>query len=186
MSSSAPFDSSFEAFREQSNSRQGFRLTERFCDVSQFLFRMRVQLRFGRLSRAPLKMLRLEIKPEIVECDFLSRAGDPWDVDLPKRLAEKHLTLQVFRDAIDLRSVLFFSLPNVETARLRIYREAEPGVRELIMVGDVHRNDHSARWVHSLAMRARVLGFRFQLVEDTLKSMKDDNCPIYPQRELEF
>src|SRR5579863_6401628 len=107
MSSSSHVDSSFEAFREQAKPKKGMRLTERFCEVSHFLFRLRVQLQYGNLSRAPLKLLRLHVLPEMVECDCLARAGDKWDSDLPGDVARKHLTLQALRDAIDLRGLLY-------------------------------------------------------------------------------
>lgn len=185
MSSSEPFDSSFEAFREQAKAKQGLRLMERFCDISHFLLRVRVLLQFGSLSRAPLRLLRLQILPELVECDSLARAGDPWDVDVQERIARRHVTLQVFHDAIDLRALLFLAMPEAEVARFRIYRESEPGKRELIMMGHAQRNDQSARGVHSLAMRAKVLGFRFRMEDETLKAIPEENvsspAPKHPE-----
>jgi hypothetical protein len=178
MSSSAPFDSSFEAFREQSKNNRGLRLTERFCDVSHFLLRLRVQLQYGRLSRAPIQLLRLQLAEEVVECDLLARAGDPWDADLPDRVARRHVTLQTLRDAIDLRALLFRSVPEAKDAYFRIYRKDEQGSRELVVAGNIHRNDQSARGVHSLAVRARALGFRFRIENDRLYPITDDGFSL--------
>jgi len=35
-------------------------MIKQFCDISTTAFRLRMQLRFGRLSQAPLRILRLE------------------------------------------------------------------------------------------------------------------------------
>jgi hypothetical protein len=178
MPSSAPFDSSFEAFREQSKQNNGLRLTERFCDVSHFLLRLRVQLQYGRLSRAPLKLLRLQLTGDFVECDLLARAGDPWDTDLTERLAKRHVTLQTLRDAIDLRALLFRSVPEARGAYCRIYRNGEGGACELVMAGNIHRNDQSARGIHSLSVRARALGFRFRMDNDRLYPISDEGFSL--------
>jgi hypothetical protein len=175
MSLNAPFDYSLDAFRKWRKSKRGFPLTEKLCDIRCFLLRTRVQLRFGRLSRAPLKMIRLEISPEAVECDYLARASDPWDIGLPRRVTQRHFSLQVLRDAIDIRALLFLAIPDIDDARLRIYREAEPGLRELIVSGATHRNDHGSLGLHSLAMRAKVLGFRFRMEDDFLCKLSDEH-----------
>lgn len=186
MSSSAQFDSSFEAFREQAKPKEGMRLTERFCDVSQFLFRLRVQMQYGQLSRAPLKLLRLEILPDMCVCDCMARAGDRWDDDLPDRMARRHVTLQALRDAIDLRALLYRAMPDAMSAHIRIFRDGDFGRRELIMVGNTHRNDQSAREVHSLTMRAKVLGFRFRVEDDSLRTISDDEYPVGGDKVVEL
>lgn len=145
------------------------RLAEQLCNVSHFLRGLSVRMRFGELSRAPLRLLRLNILGEIVKCDWLARSPDPWDSDLSKRIQERHSSLQTLRDAIDVRALLFDTLPHVETADFRVYRESASYTREMIITGCAQRNDNSSRCVHSLVMRAKVLGFRFHLQEDTLR-----------------
>jgi hypothetical protein len=115
----------------------------------------------------------MEIHPDRVEFDCLARAGDPWDRDIAERLARRHLTLQVMHDAIDLRTILFQTMPSVDAARIRIFRDSEDNERELILFGHTHRNDHSARGVHSLAMRARILGFHFRVENEFLKAIAE-------------
>jgi len=149
-------------------------LAEQFCNVSQFLRRLRVQLRFGELTRAPLHLLRLNILGEIAKCDWLARTPDPWDADVSKSLRDRHASLQALKDAINVRALLFETMPHIETADLRIYRETPSFEREMIITGCVQRNDHSARNIHSLAMRAKILGFRFNLVDDVLRAIPTD------------
>jgi len=145
-------------------------LAEQFCNVSQFLRKLRVQMRFGELTRAPLHLLRLNILGEIAKCDWLARTPDHWDADFSQSVRARHATLQALKDAIDVRALLFEAMPHVETADLRVYRETPKFDREMIITGCVQRNDHSARNVHSLAMRAKVLGFRFNLDGDALSA----------------
>jgi len=150
-------------------------LAEQFCNVSQFLRGLRVQMRFGELTRAPLQLLRLNLLGYIVKCDWLARSPDPWDADVSQSIRERHLSLQALRDAIDVRSLLFETLPHVETADLRVFRETSDFTRDLIITGCVQRNDHSSRSIHSLAMRAKVLGFRFYLDGDVLSRIPSED-----------
>lgn len=144
------------------------RLAEQLCDVSRFFRDLRIRMRYGELSRAPLRLLRFNLLGEDVKCDWLARVPDPWDADLSEHVRERHLSLQTLRDAIDVRGLLFDVLRDVATADLRVYRQTPGFARELIITGCVQRNDHSSRSIHSLAMRAKILGFRFYLEGDTL------------------
>lgn len=161
-------DFPFDGYRQRWESGSGMRLTEQICNASQFLCRFRVQLRYGELTRAPLKLLRLAVLEESLECDWLARPQDPWDVDLPPRMGLRHASLQTLRDAIDVRSLVFRSFSALDAAHFRVYRDTADEKREMIVTGCVQRNDHSSRRLHSLSMRARVLGFRFHLEDDIL------------------
>jgi hypothetical protein len=167
-----------EDYRQRWESGSGLRLTEQICNVSQFLCRFRVQLRYGELTRSPLKLLRLALVGDRVECDWLARAQDPWDVDLPPRMGPRHASLQTLRDAIDVRSLLFRSFSTLESAYFRIYRGSSDNKQEMIVTGCVQRNDNSSRRLHSLAMRARVLGFRFHLEDDMLSELPKGGSPF--------
>jgi hypothetical protein len=146
-------------------------LAEQFCNVSHFLHGLRVQMRFGKLSRAPLRLLGLNILGDVVKCDWLARPLDPWDADMSQGIRERHASLQTLRDAIDVRALLFHTLPHVETADFRVYRESSSHAEEMIITGCTQRNDNTSRNVHSLVMRAKVLGFRFCLEGDTLRKL---------------
>lgn len=129
------------------------------------------RMRFGELSREPLRLLRLEWKRDSVECDWQMRPPDKWDSDLPAYLAEKHQTLQALRDAMGLRNIIFASFPAVDCAELRMFREEAGGQPELMMTGTMRRCDEALPRVESVAMQAMLCGFHFCLVEGVLKSM---------------
>lgn len=65
VSASPCFDSSAD------NWRPGRRptLTEQFSNDGNFLRGMRVRMRFGELSRATVRLLRLHMIGEVVKCD---------------------------------------------------------------------------------------------------------------------
>ena len=54
-------------------------MINQLCDIRNVITRLRVQLRFGRLSRAPLRLLRLAWRGGHVDCDWIARAHDKWD-----------------------------------------------------------------------------------------------------------
>ncbi len=169
-------NSSFEAYKRDWDSQHGLGLVEQICNASHLLLRLRMQLRYGELSRAPLTLLRLQLIGDTLECDWLARQPDPWDSDLPKHIRMRHASLQTLRDAIDVRSVLFRTFPVIDSAYLRIYRAGQSGKREMIVTGCAQRNDNSSRWVHSLVVRARNLGFRFRLEDEMLSTMPEAEC----------
>ncbi len=61
-------------------SKDGSGLTHQISGVSRFLRDLRIQLRFGTLSRAPLRLIRFEITETSAECDWIARDPDRWDV----------------------------------------------------------------------------------------------------------
>jgi len=152
-----------DTFTENWTLEGGAGLFKHLFKASQFVRGLRVQMRFGELSRAPLRLVRLQMHDAVVECDWLVRSPDPWDADLPRGVQQRHASLQTLRDAIDVRALLFYLMPQMETVYLRAYRESADFTRELIVEGCAQRNDHAARNVHSLVMRARILGFSFDL-----------------------
>ena len=84
------------------------------------------------------------------------------------------------RSKMRLISAPFFLRPclRMKTAELRVYRQTSTFARDLIITGCVQRNDHSARSIHSLAMRAKVLGFRFYLEDEVLSKISTENSTI--------
>lgn len=147
------------------------RLTHQFCRVSRFVREFKTQLRFGRLSRSPLHLERFLIKDATAECDCVARNPDPWDVDLAREIGRRHAALQALRDAIDVRALLFASMPELSSARVRFYRASYNQFRELVIVGNLRSQDSSHRSVHSLAMRAKLIGLRFELDNGFLRRL---------------
>jgi len=168
--------SAFDSYEDDWRRDRRANLTEQIYDAGNYLRGMRVRMRFGELSRAPVKLLRLHIVGEVVKCDWLARVPDAWDADLAPEYGERHASLQALRDAIDVRALLFMALPYVETADFRVYREGANHAREMIITGCTQRNDNASRSVHSLAMRAKILGFRFQLEEDVLRKIPNEDA----------
>lgn len=129
--------------------------------------------RFDDLSRVPLQLLRLEWRKDWVECDWLMRSPDPWDEQLPERLAQERETQQALRDGLSLRNLVFESFPCMERAELRMFRKMADPLQELklMMTGSLRRADEVLPRVASIAMQAKLCGFRFTLEEGVLESM---------------
>jgi hypothetical protein len=160
--------SPFDPERENWWSKQTSRLAKQLCNASLFLRGMRLQLRHGDLTRAPLHLLRFQLQDRVAECDWLARPSDIWDRDLRPEIGQRHASLQALKDAIDIRGLLFTMIPDLETAYLRIYRESTVHGLEMIISGQVQRHVSSFRSVHSIAMRAKLMGFRFALENEIL------------------
>ena len=169
--SSAP--SPFDPESENWGSKETSGLAKHLCDVSQFAQQLRVRMRFGELSRAPLELARFQMRESVAECDWFARVPDPWDESLPAAIGQRHASLQALKDAVDVRSLLFYLLPKVDAAYLRIYRQKFSVAPDLVIAGHVQRTAPAFRSVHSIAMRAKLLGFRFSLQNDVLGAMKE-------------
>lgn len=143
-------------------------MIEQLCDIRDAITRLRVRLRFGSLSRAPLRLLRLEWRGDHVDCDWIARLHDQWDVDLSRRLSDGNAALQALEDAIIVRDLLFYSLHGIASARFRVYRQVADEPLELIITGMVTKPE-PARWnVRSSVMQAKLCGFRFRLDDGKL------------------
>lgn len=143
-----------------------------FWEVADFVRRLRREMRFGELSRAPLRLLRLELSGESLACDWLARHGDIWDQSLKPHQREHNESEQALRDAVRVRDLVLDSLPQVEIATLRAFRSLsarEPP--ELIIAGSMRRDDPGMHQRASLVMQAKLSGFRFYLREGRLESM---------------
>jgi len=143
-----------------------------FHEAMDFLASTSRRLRFGRLSREPLRLLRLEWKESTVECDWLMRPPDPWDKFLSTELSDKHVSIQALRDALLLREMVFKAFPRTENAELRMFRQRIDGDVEILLSGSVSRSDQVLQRVPSVAMRARMAGFRFSMAQGVLESIQ--------------
>ena len=143
-----------------------------FHEAMDFLGSASRRLRFGKFSREPLKLLRLEWKELTVECDWLMRPADAWDKFLGTKIADKHVSIQALRDALLLRESVFKAFPRTEHAELRMFRQNPDGSLEVMLTGSVSRSDQVLQRVPSVAMRARMAGFRFSMAQGVLESMQ--------------
>lgn len=140
--------------------------------IGYFIRAQRIHLRFGDLSRAPLRLLRLEVRDSAAECAWVSRPADEWDRDIPRQVSDVNISTQALQDALVVRDLLFFTLPGVDTASLRVYRESLGGERELIITGTVSRQAQPSRYVASVAMRAKLAGLQFWLEDGILETLR--------------
>lgn len=133
-------------------------------EIADFVRGLRREMRFGELSRAPLRLLRVELRGQEAECDWMARPPDVWDAGLQQPIRDHNESLQALADAIAVRDLLFDALPHLDMAVLRAFRPSaarEPP--ELIIAGSVHRDDPEVYERASLVMRAKLSGFRFCL-----------------------
>ena len=140
--------------------------------VAEFVRRLRAQMRFGELSRAPLQLIRLQVWRETAECDWIARSADAWDTALPRGERERRASFQALQDAVAIREMLFSVLPDVQSAELRSFRQSAREPPELVIFGSVTREGAMVHKVTSPVMRAKLYGFRFFLDEGVLKRME--------------
>src|SRR6202171_308346 len=112
-------------------------LVGQLSEIGYFIRARRIQMRFGELSRAPLRLLRLELRGAAAECDWVWRPADDWAGDIPRDVSDANVSTQALQDAIAVRDLLFCALPGVGTALLRVFRESISGELELIISGTV-------------------------------------------------
>lgn len=136
---------------------------------------MQSRMKFGQLSRAPVRFSRLEWKFEEAECHWIARDADPWDADLPEDIRERHASLQALKDAIVIRDILFAAVPAVLRATLRAYRLSARRPAQMIITGCVSRDGEPGTNVASLAMRAKLLGFRFSMEDGVLEPLRSED-----------
>jgi hypothetical protein len=147
-------------------------------DVADFVRGIRIRLRFGGLSRSPLRLLRVHWQGESIQCDWLARSPDAWDSDLNPQVREGNASLQALEDAMAVRGLLLSTFPEVEDAELRVFRQPPGRATELIIRGTVRRDTEPHGEVASLAMRAKLSGLQFSLEDGILKALQEDTVAL--------
>ncbi len=142
-------------------------------EVADFVRAMRREMRFGEISRAPLKLLRVELRndSDTVECDWIARTPDIWDSSLRGPARDRNESLQTLLDAIAVRNLVFDALPKIDCAVLRAFRRTAHEPREMILLGTVSREMPEVHRVSSLVMRAKLYGFCFNLEDGVLRPL---------------
>jgi len=154
--------------------------------ISNFIRTFRAKTRFGRRSREPLHLLRLEWEFESVVCEWVARRHDSFDEGLPSEVGERNESAQALEDALVVRDLLFARLPGISTAHLRVYRRSASDSLDLVIAGTLARNDPIPDKTISLAMRAKLIGLRFVLDDGILLSLAEEvfgDIPIRLGRE---
>ena len=145
-------------------------------ELADLLRSLRRRLRFGDLSREPIKFLRLELRGDHAECEWIARSADRWDAHFPPSVGERNASLQALEDCLAVRNLLFGAMPEVSSAVFRVYRQVESEHAELIITGTVTREDQAAINVCSLAMRAKLCGLQFWLSDGVLGRFPSEEC----------
>ncbi|MGH9681812.1 MAG: hypothetical protein ACRD4Y_17835 [Candidatus Acidiferrales bacterium] len=140
-------------------------------DIADFVRNLRRRLRFGELSRAPLRLLRFELCNDAIECDWMARPADEWDFDLARKVREARESQQALEDAIAVRNLLFDAFPKIDGAVLRGFRQPAREPPEMIVLGTVSREVPELDRVASLVMRAKLYGFCFSLDDGILRRL---------------
>jgi hypothetical protein len=154
------------------------KMVRQILAIGNFVRHFPLRARFGDLSRAPLSLLRFQVTGGDVECDWLARPADAWDADLRSSVTASNVSTQALKDAIEVRSLIFRLLPNVESASIRVYRAALGGSQELVITGNVNKEQHAPSSVRSLAMRAKLFGLRFWLDEGVLEPLECEEYAV--------
>ncbi len=140
------------------------------CEVAEFFWKLRTRMRFGKLSRAPLQLLRFELRTEGAECEWIARGPDPWDADVATEVRDRNTALQALLDAIALREMIFTVIPGIDSAKFKVYRQGK--VPELIITGSVSRDDDAPPRISSLVMRAKLYGLHFSIEDGVLEPLQ--------------
>jgi hypothetical protein len=141
-------------------------------EVADFVRALRRQMRFGEISRAPLKFLRIEVREDTLECDWAARPPDPWDSSLRRAGRDRNESQQILLDALALRDLVFATFPKIACAVLRAFRLPAREPPELILLGTVSREMPEVHRVSSLVMRAKLYGFCFVLEDGLLRPLQ--------------
>ncbi len=129
-------------------------------------------MRFGEISRAPLTLLRLELRSDTLQCDWITRPPDIWDSSLRRPERDRNESQQVLLDAIAVRNLVFDALPKFDCAVLRAFRQSAREPPAMILLGTVSRETPEMHRVSSLAMRAKLYGFCFVLQDGLLRPLQ--------------
>jgi hypothetical protein len=139
--------------------------------IVDFFRATRRRMRFGEFSRAPLRILRLEVRGRTAECEWLARPPDVWDRALPRHVGDSNHSVQALQDALKLRELLLAELPEIHSAVFRVFRQAPREPPELIITGIVTR-DKVRKGISSLVMQAKLSGLRFSLDDGRLQALR--------------
>jgi hypothetical protein len=147
-------------------------------EVANFVRRLRTQMRFGELSRSPLRLLRFGLQGDGAECDWMARPADVWDEALPRQVRERHASMQALHDAVAIREMMFGLLPEIRTIELRTFRQSAREPPRLVISGTVIRQEAEVTKVTSPVMRAKLHGFRFWLDDGVLVTVQPEDRAV--------
>ena len=92
-------------------------------EAGEFIRKLRRRMFYGEFSRGHLRLLRLEVRTDGAELNWLARPADVWAVNLPRHIRDRDISLQAVKDAIGLRDLFFAALTDVEVAEFKAFRQ---------------------------------------------------------------
>ncbi len=115
-----------------------------------------------------------------INLELWARDIHPWDRELRTETRPVQFTKQALRDTGNAITRIFASLPQVEAITVQVF---EPGSRNLIITGDVHRSDLTAPRPHSDRMWLNQLGIRFKIIDDRFEALSrtGSSLPVYTE-----
>jgi hypothetical protein len=140
--------------------------------ATDFLRAWRRERRHCEILHAPLNLLRVEWRSDTLECDWMARRSDNWETGCRQPAKERDEATQALLDAIAVRNLVFDAFPKIDCAVLRGFRQPAREPPEMILLGTVSREMPEVQKVSSLAMRAKLYGFCFELVDGILAPMQ--------------
>jgi hypothetical protein len=116
-----------------------------------------------------------------VELKVSWRARDihPWDRDLSEERIAPRLVDQTMHDAEDAIERIFKAFPEAGTLDLKVLMK-EPDCNQVIMAGRVMRSELGRFASVSIAMRLRMLGINYHLVDHRFETIGTSELPMPP------
>jgi len=176
---SAPHDGALASDRRSAELAAIFVATER---VARLFGKLSAGLRVRRLRRSieqALALNRKQVRPDglcIANASFRlaitwrAREIHPWDCDLPYHQRLRRLVNQTFSDTESALERLFGALPEVDTIDLKVL-EADAARNGTLMIGSVSRSEFERFHPSSTAMRLRLVGVDYNLVDSCFEPL---------------
>lgn len=154
--------------------------------ITRFFRKLSAGLRARWLRRsidAALALNRTEVRPDglcLEARDFRlgitwrARKVHPWESDWAADRKARRLVEQTFSDAHAALERLFIALPEVDVIDLKVL-EADATKHGIVISGSISRREFETCRVTSIAMRLRLVGVNYNLVDSRLE-------PLAPSR----
>jgi hypothetical protein len=134
-------------------------------EAGDFVRNLHRRMRFRKLVSAPLTLLRLELRGDHAECEWMARPAGT-------TIGGRDASTQALEDSLAVRKLLFKAMPSLSSAIFRVYRQLEPEHAELIITGTVTRDEQASDQVCSPAMQAKLCGLHFWLQDGVLGGLQ--------------
>ncbi len=158
--------------------------------ITRFFRKLSASLQARWLRRSidtALALNRTEVRPDGLCSEgrdfrlgitWRARNVHPWESELAADRKARRLVEQTFSDTHAALERLFIALPEVDVIDLRVL-EADTTKHGIVMTGSISRREFETCRVTSIAMRLRLLGVNYNLVNSRLEPL----APSRPERD---